>query len=71
MRKKTYVFRRSGQDEGWVVSLSQKEAREIWRRLDQLSLDDQGRDTGESPFYLYPMLDATVETIHEFLDAEE
>ncbi len=63
-KKKYYVFRPYGEDEGWVARLTEGEYHDISWRLDELAGDD------DPPYYLYPMEGTTAKKIAEALDME-
>jgi hypothetical protein len=64
MKKKPYVFRPDGQDEGSVAFLTEAEADRIQDRLDAM----EEKTGGDPPYYLYEMDSDTEEGIHETLD---
>ena len=64
MKKKPYVFRPYGQDEGAVALLTKAEASQIQDRIDAIEL----RTDDDPPFYIYEMDSSTAAGIHEMLD---
>lgn len=64
-KKKYYVFRPYGEDEGWVALLTEAEADQLQERLNKL--EDA---SGDPPYYLYPMEGTTAKKIAEALDME-
>jgi hypothetical protein len=64
MKKKPYVFRPYGQDEGSVAFLTEAEADRIQDRIDAIEL----RTDDDPPFYIYEMDLDTAKGIGETLD---
>jgi hypothetical protein len=64
-QRKYYVFRPSGQDEGFIVRLTDEENLKIQKRLDEI---EGGQYTSSDPFYLYEMDFATFKDINKILD---
>jgi len=64
MKKKTYVFRPYGEDEGSVAFLTEAEAKQIEDRLEAI----EEKTDGDPPYYLYEMDFDTAAGIHETLD---
>jgi hypothetical protein len=64
MKKKPYVFRPYGEDEGSVAFLTEAEANRIQDRLDAIEL----RTDDDPPFYIYEMDLDTAKGIGETLD---
>ena len=62
MKKKYYLFRESGQDEGFVALLTAPEYRQIQSWLGKLAGDD------DPPFYIYPVYGSTFKGINKTLD---
>jgi hypothetical protein len=65
-KRKYYVFRPYGEDEGEVALLTNAEARRIQKRLDKMEMESGG----DPPYYLYPMEGTTAKKIAEALDME-
>lgn len=66
MKKKHYVFRPHGQDEGAVALLTKAEAKRIQDRIDAIPRGDS-----ETSYYIYEMDSSTAGGIHETLDERE
>ena len=64
MKKKPYVFRPYGQDEGSVALLTEAEEKRIQDRLDAI----EEKTGGEPPYYIYEMDFDTAKGINEILD---
>ncbi len=64
MKKKPYVFRPYGQDEGSVAFLTEAEADRIQHRIDAIELETDD----DPPFYIYEMDLETAKGISEVLD---
>jgi hypothetical protein len=63
MKKKHYVFRPYGQDEGAVALLTEAEVNQIQDRINAITIDDLN-----PPYYIYEMDSSTAAGIHETLD---
>jgi len=72
--RKPYVFRPTGQDEGWVANLTFEEADQIHRRI-QTIVDRVNAlchdSSGDDPYYIYEMDSSTAAGIHKILDGAE
>ena len=67
MKKKPYVFRPYGEDEGSVAFLTEAEEKRIQDRLDAIELETDD----DPPFYIYEMDFDTAKGINEILDEWE
>jgi hypothetical protein len=65
MKKKHYVFRPYGQDEGDAAPLTAEEADQIQDSIDALTTDEL-----RPPYYIYEMDSGTAARINETLDEE-
>lgn len=63
-KKKHYVFRPYGQDEGSIALLTKAEAKRIQDRIDAIEL----RTDDDPSFYIYEMDSSTAAEIHKTLD---
>jgi hypothetical protein len=64
MERKPFVFRFSGEDEGWVASLTGDEAKAIEAKLEALPATRGGNE----PLYLYEMEQGSAKIISEIID---